>query len=71
MVENLKKTFKKFTGKIMQTPPIISAVKRQKRQREVYSIELLDHHKDMQHFLFKISCQHGTYIRKICSDIFT
>jgi len=67
--EDLKKALEKFTGKIMQLPPRISAVKRQLREREVYYLDLLDTDKDNQEVLFKIGCQHGTYIRKICSDI--
>ncbi len=67
--KQLNDAFKKFTGKIMQTPPIVSAVKREEREREVYSIELLDTDKGNQEVLFRIRCQHGTYIRKICSDM--
>ena len=56
------------TGVIKQTPPIISAVKREEREREIYSMDLLDI-KDEQFVLFRVSCQHGTYIRKLCSDM--
>ena len=67
--KELKDVLKKFTGKIMQLPPIVSAIKRQLREREVYYLDLLDANKDNQEVLFRIGCQHGTYIRKICSDI--
>ncbi|MFW6233540.1 MAG: PUA domain-containing protein, partial [Nanoarchaeota archaeon] len=58
-----------FVGKIKQLPPIVSAVKREERIREIYFIKLLDIKEDNQHVLFRVGCQHGTYIRKLCSDI--
>lgn len=67
--ERIEEALKKFTGEIMQMPPIVSAVKRQLRPRTVYSIDLLDYADGGQNILFKVSCQHGTYIRKLCSDI--
>ncbi|MBR9699843.1 RNA-guided pseudouridylation complex pseudouridine synthase subunit Cbf5 [Candidatus Woesearchaeota archaeon] len=63
----IRKVFKDFTGKIMQMPPIKSAVKRQLREREIYYLEILEiEGKDV---LFRVGCQAGTYIRKLCSDI--
>ena len=67
--DKIKEVMKKFTGKIMQTPPIVSAVKREEREREIYSIKILDIKDNGQYVLFRVSCQHGTYIRKLCSDI--
>lgn len=66
--EEILKIFKEFTGKIKQIPPIISAVKREEREREIYSIKLLEI-TNSQNVLFKVKCQHGTYIRKLCTDI--
>lgn len=65
--KEIKQTFKKFTGKITQLPPIRSAVKRRNRQREIYYIKILEI--KGQDILFKIGCQAGTYIRKICHDL--
>lgn len=64
----LKKIIKKkFTGKIKQLPPIKSAVKRQWRWRTIYYFEILEiEEKDV---LFRVGCEAGTYIRKLCSDI--
>ncbi|MCK5139696.1 MAG: RNA-guided pseudouridylation complex pseudouridine synthase subunit Cbf5 [Nanoarchaeota archaeon] len=63
----IKKVFKAFTGKITQLPPIKSAVKRQERERNIYYMEILEiEGKDV---LFKVGCQAGTYIRKLCSDM--
>lgn len=56
----------KFTGKIKQLPPRRSAIKRQLRSREIYYLDILEI--QGQHVLFRIGCEAGTYIRKICSD---
>ena len=65
--DKIKSVFNEFTGKIKQKPPIKSSVKRVVREREVYYIEILE--KDGKDILFRIGCQAGTYIRKICHDI--
>lgn len=63
----LEETIRKFTGKIKQLPPIKSAVKRELREREIYEFEILEIKK--QDVLFRVKCQAGTYIRKICHDL--
>jgi len=63
----LKKIIKQFTGKIKQLPPIKSAVKRVERQREIYYFEIIEY-KDKD-VLFRVGCEAGTYIRKLCFDI--
>jgi len=40
--KKIRKVFEQFTGKIMQLPPIKSAVKREEREREVYYQEILE-----------------------------
>ncbi len=67
--EKIRDALTKFTGKIMQLPPIVSAVKREERERTIYSIDVLDFADDNQSVLFKVKCEHGTYIRKLCTDI--
>ncbi len=57
----------KFLGKIKQTPPVRSRVKRQEREREIYEFELLE--KGGNDFLFIVKCQGGTYIRKLIDDL--
>ncbi len=65
---NLKETIKKyFTGKIRQTPPLKSSVKRVERTREIYYFEILE--KDEKDVLFIVGCQAGTYIRKLIHDL--
>lgn len=64
----LKQTIQKhFVGKIMQMPPVRSAVKRQLRERQVYRFDILEI--DEKDVLFHVECQAGTYIRKLCSDL--
>jgi H/ACA ribonucleoprotein complex subunit 4 len=63
----LRKTLKEFVGKITQLPPVKSAVKRQERERNIYDLQVLEI--DGQDALFKVDCQAGTYIRKLCHDI--
>jgi len=58
-----------FTGKIKQTPPHRSAVKREEREREVYSWKLIEASEDNKSFLFETRVEGGTYIRKLCSDL--
>ena len=64
--DKIRKAGIELTGKITQLPPLKSAVKRQVREREVYYLEILEI-KD-QDVLFKIGCQAGTYVRRICDD---
>ena len=58
---------KYFTGKIRQTPPLKSSVKRQERTREIYYFDILE--KDGQDALFIVGSQAGTYIRKLIHDL--
>lgn len=64
IVKDIAKKY--FTGKIQQLPPIKSAVKRELRTREIYEFEIIE--VEGRDVLFRIKCQAGTYIRKICSE---
>lgn len=65
--EKLRYTIKKFVGEILQKPPVRSAVSRKERKRKIYSIEILSRiGRDVN---FRVSCEAGTYIRKLISDI--
>ncbi len=64
--EKIKQTLSSFVGSIEQLPPKKSAVKRVLRTREIYYIEILEI-KGRQ-VLFRVGCQAGTYIRKLCTD---
>ncbi len=63
----VKAMLSEFQGVIYQRPPLVSAVKRQLRKRTIYYIEFMEMRgRDV---LFKVGCEAGTYIRKLCHDI--
>lgn len=67
---NLKKieeVLEDFRGDIYQMPPLKSGVKRERRIREIFDIDILD--KSDRNYLFFIKCESGTYIRTLCKDI--
>ncbi|HLE95941.1 MAG TPA: RNA-guided pseudouridylation complex pseudouridine synthase subunit Cbf5 [Candidatus Thermoplasmatota archaeon] len=63
----LRDALLEFHGPIWQTPPLKSAVKRQLRQRTIYEIQVLE--VEDRRALFRVSCEAGTYIRKLCHDV--
>ncbi|MBI2103057.1 RNA-guided pseudouridylation complex pseudouridine synthase subunit Cbf5 [Candidatus Woesearchaeota archaeon] len=65
--EKIHETVRQFIGKIKQLPPIKSAIKRQIREREIYEFEILEI--EGREVLFRVKCQAGTYIRKLCHDL--
>tara|TARA_Y100001954_G_scaffold194692_1_gene210233 strand:- start:3385 stop:4098 length:714 start_codon:yes stop_codon:yes gene_type:complete len=79
----LNETCKKFEGKIMQKPPIFSALKREGKRlyqhaREGTNIEVKSREVEIEKFEitdinipfieFKVSCGKGTYIRSLAHD---
>ncbi len=56
-----------FVGEIYQRPPLRSSVLRTLRARRVYYIRDLEF--DGRLVLFRVGCQSGTYIRKLCHDV--
>ena len=56
-----------FHGPIYQRPPVRASVKRRLRTRKIYYLDLLE--TDERNVLFKVGCEAGTYIRKLCYDI--
>lgn len=67
--EELRKEMDEFEGKIMQLPPVKSRVKREIREREVYSWKILEYDKEKKEALFEAEVEAGTYIRKLISDL--
>ncbi|MGB9937895.1 MAG: RNA-guided pseudouridylation complex pseudouridine synthase subunit Cbf5 [Methanobacterium sp.] len=65
--KRIRDILKEFQGKIFQTPPLKSAVKRELRVRKIYYVNVLEI--EGQDVLFKIGCEGGTYIRKYCHDV--
>jgi H/ACA ribonucleoprotein complex subunit 4 len=65
--ELLRRTAASFVGKIVQVPPVKSAVARRPREKEIKFFDILEiEGKDV---LFKVGCEAGTYIRKLCHDV--
>jgi H/ACA ribonucleoprotein complex subunit 4 len=63
----IKQVLSQFEDEIYQRPPLRSSVKRQLRTRRIYYIDYMEH--DGRNVLFKVGCEGGTYIRKLCYDI--
>lgn len=65
--DTLKAVFKKFVGEIYQVPPVKSAVKRVRRKRRIYYLDIIEI--EGRDVLFRVGCEAGTYIRRLCVDI--
>lgn len=65
--ENLERVVKKFTGVIYQVPPVRSSVKRRKRPRRVYYMEIIE--REGRDVLLRMGVEAGTYIRKLIHDM--
>jgi H/ACA ribonucleoprotein complex subunit 4 len=65
--DDLKNEMKRFVGKIMQKPPVKSAVKRVERPRTVNKFELIK--KNERVVDFHTDVEAGTYVRKLISDL--
>ena len=56
-----------FQGPLYQRPPVRSSVKRRLRIRTIYYNRFMEMNE--RNVLFKVGCEAGTYIRKLCYDI--
>ncbi len=65
--QKVRSVLEEFVGDIFQKPPVRAAVKRETRKRRIYSIS--DVEVDGRQVLFRVSCQAGTYIRKLVFDV--
>ncbi|KAK8383562.1 hypothetical protein O3P69_015789 [Scylla paramamosain] len=65
-VHKVRQALNKLKGAQFQRPPLISAVKRQLRVRNVYHNELLEYDSEKNMGVFWVSCEAGTYIRTMC-----
>jgi len=65
--EPVRKVLEEFEDVIYQRPPLRSSVKRQLRTRRIYYADFME--LDGRNVLFKVGCEGGTYIRKLCYDI--
>jgi H/ACA ribonucleoprotein complex subunit 4 len=65
--KKIREVMNNFVGKIYQFPPVRSAVKRQLRIRTITELNIIEI--TGRDILFKVSCDAGTYIRTLCTDI--
>ncbi len=65
--KRLRGIFGEFEGRVYQKPPLRSSVKRVVRIRTIYHLDFLE--MEGRNVLFRVACQAGTYIRKLCHDI--
>jgi len=65
--DQIKAVLDEFQGTIYQRPPVRASVKRRLRIRKIYYVNFLE--MDERNVLFKVGCEAGTYIRKLCYDI--
>ena len=65
--DKVKSVLTEFTGAIYQLPPVRASVKRRLRIRKIYYLNLLEI--NGRNVLFRVGCEAGTYIRKLCHDI--
>lgn len=63
----LEASLAEFTGPIYQTPPVRSAVKRQRRIRRIHRLVLLD--ADPPRFALEVVGDSGTYVRTLAVDL--
>jgi H/ACA ribonucleoprotein complex subunit 4 len=63
----IEKVLKEFEDTIYQKPPLRASVKRQLRTRRIYYLDFLE--MNGRNVLFKVGCEGGTYIRKLCFDV--
>lgn len=65
--DRIKAVLDEFHGTIYQRPPVRASVKHRLRTRKIYYVNFLE--MDGRNVLFKVGCEAGTYIRKLCYDI--
>ena len=65
--EKVKAVMEEFEATIYQRPPLRASVKRQLRTRKIYYLDFLE--MSGRNVLFKVGCEGGTYIRKLCFDM--
>lgn len=65
--ESVMKVLNEFEDTIYQRPPLRASVKRRLRTRRVYYLDFLEMAE--RNVLFKVGCEGGTYIRKLCHDV--
>ena len=65
--DRVREVLGEFQGKIYQRPPVRASVKRRVRTRKIYYLDVLE--VEDRNVLFRVGCEAGTYIRKLCHDV--
>lgn len=65
--DKVKQVLEEFQGEIYQRPPLRASVKRRLRTRTIYYLDFLQMRE--KNVLFRVGCESGTYIRKLCFDV--
>ncbi|MEW6506063.1 MAG: RNA-guided pseudouridylation complex pseudouridine synthase subunit Cbf5, partial [Chloroflexota bacterium] len=65
--KRVKQVLAEFEDEIYQRPPLRASVKRQLRTRRIYYLDFFE--TEGRNVLFKVGCEGGTYIRKLCFDV--
>jgi len=65
--DRIETVLEEFRGTIYQRPPVRASVSRRLRTRRIYHLDLLE--TDGRNILFRVGCEAGTYIRKLCYDL--
>ncbi|MBS3817168.1 MAG: RNA-guided pseudouridylation complex pseudouridine synthase subunit Cbf5 [Candidatus Thermoplasmatota archaeon] len=65
--KDVEEILKEYKGEIYQKPPLRSGVKRERRKRSIYDLEILD--VEGRDYLLRVRCESGTYIRTLCKDL--
>jgi H/ACA ribonucleoprotein complex subunit 4 len=65
--QDLEGVISEFTGEVYQRPPERSSVKRVRRVRSIYELELVERQGNL--VLLRVLCQAGTYVRKLVYDM--
>jgi H/ACA ribonucleoprotein complex subunit 4 len=63
----VKSVLGEFVGTIYQRPPVRASVARRIRTRRIYYLDFLEMLE--RNVLFRVGCEAGTYIRKLCYDV--
>jgi tRNA pseudouridine55 synthase len=66
-LRDVERVLAEFTGPIYQTPPVRSAVKRERRVRTIHRLSLLE--ADGPRLLLDITADSGTYVRTLAVDL--
>lgn len=63
----VRRTLEEFEDLIYQRPPLRASVKRQLRTRRIFYSDFIE--MSGRNVLFRVGCEGGTYIRKLCFDV--